>query len=85
MSGRPRREDGLQRAGLPERESLTPTSSVWRLGRVEAGQPGGHRGLSGGLAGNPQAGPRRGATLPVLRGHSERRRPHPAGRTRRDT
>jgi hypothetical protein len=74
----------LQRARMPEREALRPASSTGRMGRLEASQSGCRRGLSGRLAGDPQASPGRGATLPVLRGQGQRGRSHPARLTRRD-
>jgi len=82
MAGMVRHEEGLQPAGLPEREPLRPASAAGRVGRLAAGQSGSRQGLSGGLAGDPQAGPGRGATLPPLWCLGERRRPHAARLTR---
>jgi hypothetical protein len=77
-------EETMQRTGMLERGAMPPAPSSRRLGRLEASQPIGRPGLSWGVAGDPQAGPRRGAPMPPLRCLGERRRSHPAGVTRRD-
>lgn len=77
-------EEALQRARLSEREAVRRTPSQRRLGRLEADAPRRLPGVSGGLAADPQAGPGRGATVPVLRFAGQRRRPHPADRPGRN-